>query len=488
MAIVGMGVAGVDVLTHLTEAGFDGRIDCYDERQQFGSGLPYQEDFDIFLLNPRSHAISLNPDRPKEFAEWVKEKGLTLETFMPRRIFGQYMREKLEHLLQNEHVHVHYQHIQHVQVLETGEKERYQLTYQSADQTSVQEVYDAVFLCLGHAPSQDPYHLNDSPYFIQNPYPIRESLQAVPMHQRAAVIGMGLTGVDMVRALMMEREAKEVVMFSRSGQLPIVRGTETVVEPVHLTIEAVQKAVATPGQLTLPLEQVEEWFFKDLAHYQFDLERINQWVGASVEQLRANLNDLDEAGRFQAYVAKLRWVLRALWSHLSRQDQMRFAQKYQRSFIAFSNPMAPPVAEKLLEWMETGRLITTDQVDDIIQLKAQQTGHFMIQYKNKTTTTVDWILNGIGSQTDFSQCQTDQPLVQQLLNDRVVEPNGRMGLMIHDTHSSVLSSRYGELRALKLFGQMVSGTDYQNNSTFVLYRTTQKGVHDALNYLKDKKV
>ncbi|UJF15682.1 FAD/NAD(P)-binding protein [Jeotgalibaca sp. MA1X17-3] len=76
IAIVGMGVAGVSVLKEMSKYPIfkDQEIVIYDSPETIGTGLPYQPDTDVLLLNQPADTMSMDQDKKLGFAEWIEEK------------------------------------------------------------------------------------------------------------------------------------------------------------------------------------------------------------------------------------------------------------------------------------------------------------------------------------------------------------------------------------------------------------------------------
>lgn len=475
IAIVGMGVSGINVLYHLKkEEQFTGEIVCYDKTLQFGCGLPYQEDYPVLLVNSRTDEISLFHDDPKHFRNWLVAQKIPIKEFMPRSIFGEYLSAFTSELIQLPDVSYRSEYVRKLEINADD-------TVSVISESNEMMCFDAVFLCLGHAPAEDIYGLSGHERFVEQPYPLRQTTESMNSSNDIAIIGMGLTAIDEARVSLLEHNAKTVTMFSRSGLLPTIRGITTDIPPVEFT----EKAVADylEHHTNLPLEQAVEWFVKDCNHYGFDYVGLSQrFEGHSLKTLEDGLENLELLGRFQSYCSAIRESLQSAWIAFTREDQMTFSETYEKHYILWSNPMATVVVKDMIEWIKADRL---ELRDDIAKIDMAKDGRFeLINHEGHPLKSVDWVLNGTGSQKNFETFKTRQKLVKDLLNQRLIEPFSTRGLLIDPATDAIAGSRFGQLPQVIFFGQMVSGIDFQNNSTFTLNRRTKKTVKRLVDYLR----
>ncbi|GAA0351731.1 hypothetical protein GCM10008932_00990 [Alkalibacterium iburiense] len=110
IAIVGFGVSGAALLMSLKTSGkldTDLHVDIFDPNHEPAVGLAYGKDSNHLLLNAFPTAMSLNPDNPLEFSEWLEknypEFNATVD-LVPRTVFGEYASERLSPLLEKENV------------------------------------------------------------------------------------------------------------------------------------------------------------------------------------------------------------------------------------------------------------------------------------------------------------------------------------------------------------------------------------------------
>ena len=76
LAIIGSGVSGLCTFNYLIKEfkllNVDLNITMYDRNAMIGPGVPYQEDYDVLLLNRHSQQMSVFNEEPDDFWQWYK--------------------------------------------------------------------------------------------------------------------------------------------------------------------------------------------------------------------------------------------------------------------------------------------------------------------------------------------------------------------------------------------------------------------------------
>ena len=94
VAIVGAGFAGTMAAVQLARRGIDATL--IGRPPQIGKGVAYSTDDPAHLLNIPAAKMSAWPDRPDDFVEAIAGAGLGPEDYVPRLLFGHYLRAILE--------------------------------------------------------------------------------------------------------------------------------------------------------------------------------------------------------------------------------------------------------------------------------------------------------------------------------------------------------------------------------------------------------
>ena len=99
IAIIGGGVSGTLTAYHLLRQNADARVVVIDPRSKLGLGLAYSTPSLRHLLNVPAGKISALPDEPDHFLNWLRvNHGAEAQptTFAPRAVFGRYIHSLAE--------------------------------------------------------------------------------------------------------------------------------------------------------------------------------------------------------------------------------------------------------------------------------------------------------------------------------------------------------------------------------------------------------
>src|SRR5271156_976420 len=215
IAIIGGGVSGTLTAFHLLRHGTAARVILIDQRPNFGLGLAYSTPSLRHLLNVPAGKISALPDQPNHFLNWLRENhdpAATEKAFAPRAVFGRYIQSLLASTSPIEQeiatvVDVRQQNSEAVLTLDNGCELR----------------ADLIVLATGNF---DPAPLpgitkaaSDSGLYRHNAW-AAETYEGVHPDAPVALIGTGLTGVDVVLRLRELGHRGRIVAVSRHGIFP----------------------------------------------------------------------------------------------------------------------------------------------------------------------------------------------------------------------------------------------------------------------------
>ncbi|GAA2092363.1 hypothetical protein GCM10009759_18000 [Kitasatospora saccharophila] len=220
--------------------------------------------------------------------------------------------------------------------------------------------FDYVVLCVGGDGPKDVFGLRGTPGFVQDPYPVADTLREVDPQERIAVIGSGLTAVDLVLALDAQGHRGPISLLSRRGVLPGVRQRYVPFELEHITPERMRALARVRREVPLPeIVEIVRAELRDagaaLDAVLPEITRIDQ--EDPVARLRRQLADVDSPD------LGLRILQRAvpetgpdIWPLLPEQDREHVLRHHYRTVMSLCCPMPPSSAAVLLELVDAGRL------------------------------------------------------------------------------------------------------------------------------------
>lgn len=456
-AVIGCGVTGVSTVSHIVN---DDRyteniqLDMYDNEILAGKGPAYQRDSGHLLINIPSEEMYLGSD-PNDYVYWLKSKGYPVVRYTSREQFGEYTRDKMESFVRyHENVHFIPGMVEDIQFdSETG-----QFKLKSEGRV---KVYDYVFLTMGMLRYSDPYSLEGEEGYIQDPYPVEERLDN-PAGE-TGIIGSGLSAIDCVRYLLLENKKDRVFIFSRSGEMPSVRGAHADIELQYFTKETLHSLVENDE---IPLPLLKQLFLREMDANGVDPSLLTRRTGDTIRDLKYDMDNPEGVGRLHYLIMALNPIFSEVFQYLSRTDKRKFMDEYHPLIDENHSPMPKEAAEKLVEWADEGRLVIVDGMENV------DTGdRFSIWTDEGEHYRVDTLINATGPVKDIEKDMNG--LIVALHDHQLIERNEFGGIMVDRTRN-VISPNIGTLKGMFALGALTVGADYMSTSVWILIQNTKK--------------
>ncbi|MFE3982275.1 MULTISPECIES: FAD/NAD(P)-binding protein [unclassified Priestia] len=464
IAIIGAGVSGICSFNYLVKntdiPDLNLHITLYDRSAMVGPGVPYQNDHDVLLLNRQSKQMSVYSEIPDDFWNWYKKKTevhFPSDEFLPRRFFGQYLKESFESSVKLAKEKKIYVDIKFDEVSNIIKKPNEKYSVISAMD---ENEYDYVILCLGHTKFADYYNLKENERFIYTPYPLEQSLSSIKNDSSIGILGSSLTAVDICLVLQEAGHKGKIHMLSRSGTLPAVRGEIQPFKLKFLTEESLQKILANKKEIQL--KEIINMLNKECKEVGLNLKNMllrgkNKLTPVqSIKHDMANLNDL---GLWQSILVATNEVIEKYWYYLKEEDKVTYLKKYERLFMSKRNPMPINNAQKILELLN----------DDLLDIKRGvgkiqfYNEKFHVDFKNDDQEEYDWIVNAVGSTKHLSEPYRDN-LLNNLIDSGEVKINKYGGLEVDFNSGSIIDITGKINERLKALGHITCGTYYFTSS------------------------
>ncbi|MFC3418457.1 FAD/NAD(P)-binding protein [Salinicoccus hispanicus] len=458
IAIIGGGFSGISILNHLVNsADYDNSftIDVYDEETMMGNGHAYQEDSMHLLLNIPTHDMSFDNTEPN-FESWLLSNGYTADTYVSRTLFGRYLRDRLHELCTaHENINLKYSTIDDLQY---DASERCFTLFSEG----TGHLYTHVFLTVGQLGYNDPYQLQGSSSYIFDPYPIEDKLsQCAGM--KIGILGSGLSAIDCIRYLIIEKDAREVHAFSRSGEMPSVRGPHSELELRYFTSDALQKMISNDE---ISLKEVKALFLKELASHNIDWRLFYRRTGNTIQDLTYDLEHSEAVGQLQYVISKVNPIFSDIYQYLSRSDKRRFLDRYHPFIEENHSPMPIPVAEKIIEWANSGKLHIIEGIDSI-----DTSEFFDISTVDGKGFAMDVLINATGPSGDV--LKNDSGIISKILEHFLASPDEFGGVLV-DQNNHVISAKTGTVEGMFVLGALTYGSNYLSQSVHLLNSDAKK--------------
>ena len=312
ITIIGGGVSGALTAFHLVRQQAQARVILIDQRPDFGLGLAYSTPSLRHLLNVPAGKISALPDQPDHFLNWLRrnhDPAATEKTFAPRAVFGRYIQSLLASTSPLEQeiatvVDVRLHGSGAVLTLDNGCELR----------------ADMVVLATGNF---DPAPLpgitkgaTDSGLYRHNAW-TAETYEGLDPEATVALIGTGLTGVDVVLRLRELGHRGRIIAASRHGIFPNRHEDYAPLSSSAIPLDTPATCVAYLRALRAALRAGAEW-------------------RAAVDSVRETTNEL--------------------WLRLPIQEKKRFRRHLQHRWDVVRHRMAPPIADVIESELRNGTL------------------------------------------------------------------------------------------------------------------------------------
>jgi uncharacterized NAD(P)/FAD-binding protein YdhS len=444
IAIIGGGAAAVGVLDALAaDAAGRGSVTVFEPSAHRWCGRPYGPDLDAVLVNAPPAIMSIRHGDFGHFASWPGEAGaahldvLLERPLVPRALYGRYLQDTAEAAL--DALRGRGREVRIIAERATGATRsaaRLAVTAESGVEAEV----DRVVLCVGGGVPDDHYGLAGTPGFIDDPYPLERTLDRVPPGSEVAVVGSGLTAVDVVASLAANGHQGRITLLSRTGMLPHVWQRPVDRRPQHLTASAVAALERRDGTVALDdlaalLRAELDAAGEDFAAFAADLLAAES--EDPVERLRAQLAAVADpkVGRRLLQEA-VHTVGPLAWRRLSEPDRDRL-RRLRRLATGVASPMVPVNASILLRLFDSGQLAIASGLRGVKPVE----GRFHA-YGDGGEVVADVVVNAVNPLPQAVPRGADR-LVESLLAEGLAAPHPSGGLLPADPRVQVVGDLAG---------------------------------------------
>lgn len=314
LAIVGGGASCVLLLGALArESAAQGmRVDVYERKMaQLGRGIAYSTQQNVHLLNVRAANMSGFEAEKDHFATWAAAKGYKPDDFVPRKLYGEYLSEILEDAKKKLTLNFIEADVTAIKKIT---KDDFELSYGSKTRS-----YRDVVQATGNVRPQRPKVDEGTVWYFDDPWAADFAALANLTH--IALIGSGLSAIDMVLALYAKSFNGKISIYSRHGLMPATHA-EPATWPSFLSEEDHKKS---PKELFL---------------------KIRREVRKAQEQKIP----------WQAVVDSLRPHTNAIWDSMPRGVREKFMKKFFTLWNVHRHRSAPQIAKAIRTLEQVGRV------------------------------------------------------------------------------------------------------------------------------------
>jgi len=399
VVVVGSGFSAIATVCNLIELlPSSSAVAVIGDDPGFGRGTAYRTELYLHRLNVPAGRMSLFPDRPSAFVEWLGDRKRPLREgdFASRQDYGLYVRDTLAGLLRRKPRC----RVDFIRAKATGCVERYDTALGFLLDNGDEIAGRNVVLCLGVGNADLPVDLSGlSPHarshVVENPWRLGW-LRRVGAEDRVCILGSGLTMIDQVLGLYAHGFTGRVEVLSRRG----------------LTPHGHAKAPAPAAPL--------------------DIEALPIRMSALLRRLRLESR---QAGDWRSVMDGLRPQTQALWRRLPEAERRRFLRHALPWWNIHRHRVAPDVFGRFRAMVESGQVLIRAgflqaiEEGDGLRLRYRERGS-----RDVRTLQADWIVNCTGMERAGI---SHSPLLREMQRQRLIEadPLG-LGLSV-DPHSRI---------------------------------------------------
>jgi uncharacterized NAD(P)/FAD-binding protein YdhS len=396
IAIIGGGATGtllaVNLMKHAGKQELE--INLIEKRERLGRGVAYSTARDFHLLNVPAAKMGAFPDDVEHFHRWLVDNHYHYapNDFVPRRIYGEYLRELFNETLRNKGDNA---------VVNVLDDEAADVSIECARArialaSSAVLDSDVVVLAFGnflppHPKSDSQSFINAEKYF-RNPW--RADLtEKIAVTDDVFIIGTGLTFADVVTSLYQNRHAGKIFGFSTRGLLPAVHRLGFVYPSFSSELKSQTKIT-------------------DL------LKAVRRHIEAAET----------DGSDWRAVIDSLRPQTQEIWQTLPEAEKRYFMQHLSRYWNVARHRL-PPETWRILNKLRAANQLRIGK-GRLRNIKAGEDGKFKITYSAdgiETSVSADAVVNCIGSESNYNRVEST--LVANLLGKGLIKTDSlKMGI------------------------------------------------------------
>ncbi|MFI6867006.1 FAD/NAD(P)-binding protein [Nocardia sp. NPDC050406] len=448
IGIVGAGAAGVAVLDALAAAeAAPGAITVFDGSPDVWRGRPYQPDIDAVRVNAPPRVMSLRAGDPTHYQRWLDGRDDIAaytdealgQTLVPRGYYGRYLEDTAQAAIDRLRTAGWTVSVvrERVTGFSRGAADTVAADVDGSQRPAARHAtlhtegggrvaVDRAVLCVGNGRPRDHYGLSGVPGYVNEPYPLARTLPEIAPDAHVAVIGSGLTAVDIAAGLAGRGHTGPISFVSRSGALPFVQQRPMDLALRHLTREAVVEVARERGAVSF--EDLVGLMRDELADLgaefePFAAEILSAESEPPVERLRRQLAAVDSPHPgLRLLTMAIRVVGPVAWPLLAEADRARLRGGHFRTINGLSSPMVPHNAKIVLRLLDSGQLRLRPGV---LKIEPRAVGGFTVF--DSAEWTADAVVNAVNPPA-YTTPRESEPLVSALLRARAAELHPAGGL------------------------------------------------------------
>ncbi|PJZ68821.1 hypothetical protein CH373_15495 [Leptospira perolatii] len=504
IAVVGMGASGIVVFMQLVNDIIDGsrsehaKIILFEKTNRLGDGIAYGTKEECHLLNMRTSSMTMFDDKPSDFANWLEERGISSGTeaqpYIPRKYFGDYLRDCFLYSFEKAKTHRIDVEIVHQEVIDCIKADSLHDSLPSIslvlNDTKI-HVND-VILCPGDVPSSlRPIlgrDLEKDSRFIQSPWN-SSALKSIHPDSTVSVIGAGLTSMDVLLQLRERKHQGKIFLITRQSGLPRVQPLPRDYvnhTPQILTISEILRKTNNRTK-KLKLSEVQEMFLKEFelglgtkSTWKYEPDKLRLEFGK--DQLSRDIDDSRKGKNYWYPILCSTWpIMGELWRSMQEDDKAIFMKEHYAFWGMHRHCIPLQTAEKIYDLLEKGQLELYSGLKEFripidrspIQFSRKTPDGSIVQHE------CDYVINSTGTGYDLNY--TTSLLLTNMLSRGDIS-NHSLGGVDVDFETSSLRRFDGKiLEHVYCIGPLTRGVHFYTNGVEAIRIQAKQLIRNLLN-------
>jgi len=462
------------------------KLIIFEPVSALGVGLAYQNDLDNLLINRPAQTMSANLDQPDEFFQWMKRTNLFLDEkiikenqliYPSRKIFGYYLNELIKKVISEaNHFNISVTIIKD-SVTQLGKSSPVSIKTKNSGIFLV----NYVLIATGNNQPEDLYNLNNTPKYINSPYPLCKNLRAIGSSETVGILGNSLTAIDIVLSLDYLGHNSNKTMLSRLFVNPRVRSA--VINPYQLKFLTTSMIHQKKDKITL--RDILRLFRKelkqnDISWKQFFVEdnknlSLNELIISEIEASKYNR-------KWQDILSATNEVIEYIWHMIDYQSKEIFTKYYQRTWLRNRSPIPPENARLLLDLTQQKKLFS---ISGLYHVKYDKKIQKYIGTTKKSQFLLDWVINATGPSR---HAQPEDGLVHNLIKCGVARQHPFGGIDVDFHSSAIISDLICINKNIRVLGHNTIGVYNYTSSLEMIAKKADKIASDFACLIKEEKL
>ncbi len=444
-----------------------------EKDEEIGPGLAFGTYEEGQLLNTQTGLMGIFPYEPGHFTAWLQQNRTKLEpeypaidfhehAFVPRLLYGRYLQEMADRYISKAKQHgIEVITIKDEAVDAAIKQNKVMITLAKGQALET----DVLVLATGTPKPNNFPHLQDSPNYIDFPWPASRILDIIPRNAPVSILGTSLSAIDTLITFYDHDYTGNITLYSPNGLLPRVQTPfEVSFERKILTLENIRKIIRQQGR-ALRTKDLFRLFRAEAEHQLGKKQNWKHYNRIDKNHLDLLKHDLEVAlqgkSLFQNIAVSTRHTSFDIWKLLPPDQKILFTKWFGPHWDINRHAMPPVNARKLIKMMETGQVTFKAHSGKVAWNSKEK--HFVIHLENKPAEKATYLVNATGTAKKLEKMEI--PILKALLDKKIILPHQAGGVV---ANADTMQIKVPACKHALLYGvgQLLIGEQFDTNAVW----------------------